>query len=81
MTLESTKAALESLSGEMAGLMQQRAQELQVAIDPKFPQELRGAAMVQLAYTAGEHARLRLLVAQLRNQLAELTSDAPAAQI
>jgi hypothetical protein len=81
VTLESTKAALELLQGEMAGLMQQRAQELQVATDPNFPQELRDAAMAQLARTAGERARLRLAVAQLRTQLAELKCDAPDAKI
>ena len=81
VTLESTKAALGSLQAEMAGLMQQRAQELQVATDRNFPQELRDAAMVQLAYTAGEHARLRLAVAQLRTQLAEQICDAPDGKI
>ena len=61
--------------------MQQRAQELQVATDSNFPQELRDAAMVQLACTAGEHARLRLAVAQLRAQLGDLKSDGPDAKI
>ena len=81
MTLESTKAALESLQGEMASLMQQRAHELQIATDLNFPLELRNAAMVQLAYTAGEHARLRLAVAQLRTQLGEPKCDAPVGKI
>lgn len=75
--LESSKATLESLQGEMASLMQQRAQDLQVATDRNFPENVRSAAILNVAYTAAEHARLRVKVAELRTQLAEMSSEAP----